>query len=90
MRIQKGHPAPIALQRPAPLCNSSHRALVCLSELPGQSSSFGWEHYAGRTGAILGMTTFGASAPVKVLQKQFGFTTERIVDAAMQQVSQAR
>ena len=55
-----------------------------------QASTFGWEHYAGRTGAILGMTTFGASAPLKVLQKQFGFTTERIVDAAMQQVSQAR
>jgi transketolase len=42
------------------------------------------------TGSIIGMTTFGASAPLKVLQKEFGFTKERIVEAAMRQVQQAR
>jgi transketolase len=55
-----------------------------------QASTFGWAHYVGPTGAIIGMTTFGASAPLKALQKEFGFTTERIVETAMQQVRQAR
>jgi transketolase len=54
------------------------------------ASTFGWAHYVGPTGAIVGMTTFGASAPLKVLQKEFGFTKERIVEAAMQQLRQAR
>ena len=35
----------------------------------------GWERYADR--ATIGMTTFGASAPLKELQKKFGFTPER-------------
>jgi transketolase len=51
-----------------------------------QASTFGWAHYVGTSGTILGMTTFGASAPLKVLQKEFGFTKERIVEAAMQQI----
>jgi transketolase len=55
-----------------------------------QASTFGWAHYVGPTGAIIGMTTFGASAPLKVLQKEFGFTKERVIEAAMQQVRQAR
>jgi len=54
------------------------------------ASTFGWEHYVGPTGTIIGMTTFGASAPLKVLQKEFGFTKERIVEAALQQLGQAR
>ena len=54
------------------------------------ASTFGWIHYVGPTGTIVGMTTFGASAPLKVLQKEFGFTKERIVEAAMQQLRQAR
>jgi transketolase len=54
------------------------------------ASTFGWAHYVGPTGAIVGMTTFGASAPLKVLQKEFGFTKERIVEAAMRQLRQAR
>jgi transketolase len=36
------------------------------------------------------MTTFGASAPLKVLQKEFGFTKEHVIEAAMQQLRQAR
>jgi transketolase len=54
------------------------------------ASTFGWEHYVGPTGNIIGMTTFGASAPLKVLQKEFGFTKERIVEAALQQLKRAR
>lgn len=51
-----------------------------------QASTFGWAHYVGSTGTIIGMTTFGASAPLKVLQKEFGFTKERVVEAAMEQL----
>jgi transketolase len=54
-----------------------------------QASTFGWSHYVGTTGSVIGMTTFGASAPLKVLQKEFGFTKERVVEAALQQMKQA-
>src|SRR6516165_6466623 len=40
------------------------------------SSTFGWERYVGLGGKALGMKTFGASAPLKELQKKFGFTPE--------------
>jgi transketolase len=45
-----------------------------------QASTFGWAQYTGPKGRIIGMHTFGASAPLKDLQKKFGFT----VDAALQ------
>jgi transketolase len=51
-----------------------------------QASTFGWERYVGAAGAIVGMSTFGASAPLKELQTKFGFTPERIVDAAHDQL----
>jgi transketolase len=51
-----------------------------------QASTFGWERYVGATGAIVGMSTFGASAPLKELQSKFGFTPERIVEAAHDQI----
>ena len=51
-----------------------------------QASCFGWERYAGRTGAMIGMLGFGASAPLKDLQKKFGFTPERVAAAAKEQV----
>lgn len=47
-----------------------------------QASSFGWERYVGPSGAIVGMKTFGASAPLKALQRKFGFTPEHLVDVA--------
>jgi transketolase len=46
------------------------------------ASVFGWERYVGSQGAIIGMTTFGASAPLKDLMKKFGFTTDHVVQAA--------
>jgi transketolase len=52
-----------------------------------QASTFGWERYVGVGGAIIGMQTFGASAPLKELQKKFGFTPERLVTAAKEQVA---
>jgi transketolase len=39
---------------------------------------FGWERYVGTTGAIIGMTGFGASAPADQLMQHFGFTAENI------------
>jgi transketolase len=47
-----------------------------------QASTFGWERYAGSAGTIIGMKTFGASAPLKELQKKFGFEPETLVAAA--------
>jgi transketolase len=51
-----------------------------------QASTFGWERYIGMSGQALGMTTFGASAPLKELQKKFGFTVERVMEAAREQL----
>ncbi len=45
-------------------------------------STFGWAQYAGPRGRVIGMKTFGASAPLKDLQKHFGFTTDVILQAA--------
>lgn len=52
-----------------------------------QASTFGWERYVGLEGAIIGMETFGASAPLAELQKKFGFTVASVVGAAHDQVS---
>ena len=38
-----------------------------------QASTLGWERYVGTSGRIIGMSTFGASAPLKELQRKFGF-----------------
>src|SRR6266699_502273 len=47
-----------------------------------QASTFGWERYVGDKGRVIGMTTFGASAPLKELQKKFGFEPDRVVAVA--------
>ncbi len=47
-----------------------------------QASTFGWERYVGSYGQIIGMKTFGASAPLKELQNKFGFEPDRLVAAA--------
>jgi transketolase len=44
-----------------------------------QGSVLGWERYVGAAGRVIGMTTFGASAPLKELQRKFGFEPERVV-----------
>jgi transketolase len=49
-----------------------------------QASTMGWNRYARRN---VGMTTFGASAPLKELQKKFGFTPEAIVSAAKEEAA---
>jgi transketolase len=52
-----------------------------------QGSILGWERYVGSAGQIIGMKTFGASAPLKELQRKFGFEPNRIVAAAKQQLA---
>jgi transketolase len=47
-----------------------------------QGSALGWDRYVGAAGRVIGMETFGASAPLKELQRKFGFEPERIVDLA--------
>jgi transketolase len=47
-----------------------------------QASTFGWGRYVGLAGEVIGMRTFGASAPLKELQKKFGFTPDNVVAAA--------
>ena len=47
-----------------------------------QASTFGWERYVGRSGRMIGMKTFGASAPLKELQRKFGFEPDHVVTAA--------
>ena len=51
-----------------------------------QASTFGWERYVGSSGAIIGMHTFGASAPLKELTKKFGFTVDNVVNVAKEQI----
>jgi transketolase len=52
-----------------------------------QASTFGWHQYVGSTGTVIGMRTFGASAPLKELVKKFGFTVERVVAAAKDELA---
>lgn len=49
-----------------------------------QASTYGWNRYAERN---IGMTTFGASAPLQELQKKFGFTPEAIISAAKEEIA---
>jgi transketolase len=49
-----------------------------------QASTFGWERYVGVSGRKIGMKTFGASAPLKELQRKFGFDPSQIVELAQE------
>jgi transketolase len=53
-------------------------------------SVIGWDRYAGVTGTKIGMTSFGASAPLKDLLTKFGFTPARVVAAAKEQIEKSR
>jgi transketolase len=47
-----------------------------------EASPIGWDRYAGPKGIVLGMNTFGLSAPLKVVSEHFGFTPDRVAAAA--------
>ena len=54
-----------------------------------QGSVLGWDRYVGPAGRVIGMKTFGASAPLKELERKFGFEPERVVAAAMEVLGRA-
>ena len=54
-----------------------------------QGSVLGWDRYVGAAGQVIGMKTFGASAPLKELQRKFGFEPERVVAAAKELLGRA-
>src|SRR5262245_27392689 len=55
-----------------------------------QASTLGWHRYVGDGGAIVGMHTFGASAPLKELVKKFGYTPDAVAKVARERVAAAR
>ena len=54
------------------------------------ASAFGWAKYVGNEGEAVGMRSFGASAPLKDLLKEFGFTVDKVVEAAKKQLERVR
>ena len=64
----------------------SVRARVTVEE----GAKLGWHRYAGDRGVILGMHTFGMSAPIKVVAEHFGFTVEHVVSSAKQAIAQSQ
>lgn len=54
-----------------------------------QASVFGWDRYVGPAGEMIGMHTFGASAPLKDVETKFGFTPERVIAAARAQLARS-
>jgi len=52
-----------------------------------EASTLGWERYVGTDGAVIGMSTFGASAPLKELLTKFGFTPDAVVARAKDQIA---
>jgi transketolase len=55
-----------------------------------QGSVLGWDHYVGMSGAKIGMHTFGSSAPLKDLQTKFGFTPNKVLATAKDQLAKAK
>ncbi|WP_395710635.1 transketolase [Reyranella sp.] len=54
-----------------------------------QASALGWERYVGDNGRVIGMKAFGASAPLKELQRKFGFEPDKVVAAALEMLGRA-
>jgi transketolase len=54
-----------------------------------EASPLGWDRYAGKSGIVLGMHSFGMSAPIAVAAEHFGFTVERVVAVAKQTLAAA-
>lgn len=65
---------------------SSVRARVAVE----QAARFGWQRYTTSTEQIIGMKSFGASAPLKELTKKFGFTVENVVETAKREIEKAK
>ena len=59
------------------------------SRIERRPRTFGWERYVGAKGRVIGMTTFGASAPLKELQRKFGFEPARLTAIAKELLGRA-
>ena len=77
--------------------DETYRRSVLPPEITGriaveQAAVMGWDRYVGPTGAVIGMHTFGASAPAGALATKFGFTPEKVLEQARAQarLNQAR
>ena len=75
--------------------DAAYRAVVLPPDVTArvsveQASVFGWAKYVGLNGESIGMRSFGASAPLKDLQREFGFTVDRVVAAAKDQLNNLR
>lgn len=55
-----------------------------------EGSVIGWDRYVGATGTTVGMHTFGSSAPIKDLLKKFGFTPDKVLVAAREQIAKSK
>jgi transketolase len=55
-----------------------------------EASTIGWDHYVGPAGTRIGMHTFGSSAPLKDLQDKFGFTPDKVAEAARAVLDRAK
>jgi transketolase len=55
-----------------------------------EASPIGWDRFAGRSGVVLGMRTFGMSAPMKIVAQHFGFTAEHVIAAAKETLARSR
>jgi transketolase len=55
-----------------------------------EASPIGWDRYAGPHEIVLGMRTFGMSAPMKIVAEHFGFTWEHVVSAAKETLARSR
>jgi transketolase len=85
-QAKSGHPGtPMAL---APLIYTLWNRVMCFDP---QASTFGWERYVSpKSGRIIGMNTFGASAPLKELQQKFGFEPYSVTEAAKTLLGRSR
>jgi len=55
-----------------------------------QAAKFGWQRYTSSTDAVVGMRTFGASAPLKELTKKFGFSVDNVVETALREIERVK
>jgi transketolase len=55
-----------------------------------EGSTLGWDRYVGPTGVAVGMHTFGTSAPLKDVQAKFGFTPDKIAEAAREALGKTK
>ncbi len=55
-----------------------------------QGSVIGWDRYVGSNGAVIGMHTFGSSAPLKDLLTKFGFTPDKVMESVKTQIARSK